>query len=504
MHWLSNARFRLALVTAACAVPAALSAVFLCRETTLSLPALAAAAAAAGLAWAAAGGVLLAAWHQRGFTRLAGLVEALARGEARESELARYRGLAGRLADAVAALGRRHRDLLRTQQSLVTELSAISAEMSDSAERIERNVFEQQRDTDQVATAMNEMSTTVSEVARLTGEAAEAARQAQEAAGHGMAIAAGTRDEIQQLVKDLEQAAEVIHRLEEESGNIGAVLDVIKNIAEQTNLLALNAAIEAARAGEQGRGFAVVADEVRTLASRTHSSTQEIEQMISRVQEGVAGSVAVINAASQRGSTGSEKMRETVAALESIQQAVDAITGMNTQIATAAEEQSQVAEDINRNVVHISELAATSTDDARTGREIAMRLAGNAERIQATLSDHRGGLDLSAAKAAHLNWKTRLRAFLDGQESITEAEAVSHRHCKFGKWYYSEGLQQYGHLPAMREVEKPHEELHELIRVILDLKKNGRVQEAEEAYRQVAEISSRIVALLDEAERQAG
>ncbi len=504
MNWLSNARIRLALATTAASVPAAIGGYLVCSMTQWSGAGLAAALGAVALATAGVAGALLARWHQSALHRLAELVEALARGEARAHELSRYSGIAGRLADAVALLGQRHLELHRTQQALVTELSGISAEMSASAERIERNVFEQQRDTEQVATAMNEMSTTVSEVARLTGEAAETARRAQDATRQGMAIATGTREEIQQLVTELEQAASVIHRLEEESGNIGAVLDVIKNIAEQTNLLALNAAIEAARAGEQGRGFAVVADEVRTLASRTHDSTQEIEQMISRIQESVSGSVAVIGAASERGSAGAEKMRETVSALETIENAVNEITGMNTQIATAAEEQSQVAEEINRNVVHISELAATSTEDARQGREIAMRLADNAERIQATLNESGGGLDLSAAKAAHLNWKARLRAFLDGQESITEAEAVSHRHCKFGKWYYSEGLQKYGHLPALREVEKPHEELHELIRVILDLKKNGRMREAEEAYRQVAEISSRIVALLDEAERQAG
>ena len=246
-------------------------------------------------------------------------------------------------------------------------------------------MLEQQRDTESVATAMNEMSATVAEVARLTNDAADAARQAQEATDRGTDVVSTTREEIQRLVSELEEAAGVVHRLEEESQNIGNVLDVIKSIAEQTNLLALNAAIEAARAGEQGRGFAVVADEVRTLASRTHASTQEIEQMISRIQERVSGSVAVIRAASERGSVGSEKVQETVHALNTIQDAVHQITNMNTQIATAAEEQSQVAEEINRNLVHISEMAQTSADDAHHGREIAARLASNAAEIEALL-----------------------------------------------------------------------------------------------------------------------
>ncbi len=383
--WQTSARLRLGFIVAVGTVPAAIGSLLLSQNAGSPGPFLFLAAVLLALVCAACAGFFLARWQQSSLHRLAGLVEALARGEERHQELEDYQGLAGRLADAVAALGKRYLALYGNQRELIDELSRISGEISANAEQMEGNVLEQQRETESVATAMNEMSATVAEVAKLTSEAALSAQQAQGATEEGMQIASGTREEIQQLVADLQKAAETICQLEEESKNIGNVLDVISGIAEQTNLLALNAAIEAARAGEQGRGFAVVADEVRTLASRTHSSTQEIEEMISRIQDRVQGAVDVIRMASERGGSGSEKMKETVSALDIIQNAVDSITNMNTQIATAAEEQSQVSEEINRNLVRISDLAMTSAESAGNGRRVAAQLAKNAEQIRATL-----------------------------------------------------------------------------------------------------------------------
>ena len=155
-------------------------------------------------------------------------------------------------------------------------------------------------------------------------------------------MAGQTQRGIEELVGNIENAAAVVNRLEKESEGVGVVLDVIKGIAEQTNLLALNAAIEAARAGEQGRGFAVVADEVRTLASRTQESTHEIEEMIERLRAGARESVAVMGAALDQGQSGAEQVANTLAALTEISGAVNKINDMNTQIATAAEEQSHV------------------------------------------------------------------------------------------------------------------------------------------------------------------
>lgn len=386
------------------------------------------------------------------------------------------------------------------------ELAFTASQLSDVTERTQDNTRQQQLETDQVATAMNEMHATVEEVARNASAAAEAAELANSASNQGEAVARDAKTSIDTLVDDIGNAAEVVSQLEQQSNDIGVVLEVIKNIAEQTNLLALNAAIEAARAGEQGRGFAVVADEVRTLANRTQSSAREIEQMIGRLQGGVHNAVAVMEVALDKGRDGSDKVHNTLDALNAILEAVSTINAMNAQIATAAEEQSQVTNEINRNVSAIANIAEQTTQDAQDSRNTSIKLADISQNIQSLvgrLGDGRGGLDLSSAKAAHLNWKTKLRAFLDGKSTLSQEQAVSHHHCDFGKWYYSDGLGKFGHLPALREVEKPHEELHELIRMIIDLKQHGRNDEAEAAYQNVARLSEEIVAHLSDAERQA-
>lgn len=401
----------------------------------------------------------------------------------------------------------RYSDMVKAFAATTNNLAFTASRMSDITERTESNTLRQQNETDQVATAMNEMSATVEEVARNASEASHATEAAKASSSNGFAIAEETQQGINSLVGNIENAAEVINQLEAESESVGSVLDVIKSIAEQTNLLALNAAIEAARAGEQGRGFAVVADEVRTLANRTQESTHEIEEIVARLRGGAQESVSVMQGALEMAQGGSEQVTNTLAALRDIGDAVNLINDMNLQIASAAEEQSQVANEINSNIVNISDVSTLTTQDAHESRTTSEKLAELSEQLQQHVKKlGLGGgsaLDLSSAKAAHLNWKTKLRSFLDGKSSLSKEQAVSHHHCEFGKWYYSDGLKNFGHLQAIKDVEDPHEQLHELIRMIIDMKTNGQIAEAEAAYQNVATLSERIVSLLDAAEQQA-
>jgi methyl-accepting chemotaxis protein len=210
----------------------------------------------------------------------------------------------------------------------------------------------------------------------------EATNKADDEAVQGRGVVESTMKSIEGLSAEINSAASVIGELEKESENIGSVLDVIKGIAEQTNLLALNAAIEAARAGEQGRGFAVVADEVRNLASKTQQSTQEIETMIDRLQSGTGSAVQVMMDSQSRAEDSVNQAANAGISLEAITNAVSQIKDMNTHIAVAAEEQSSVAEEINRNIVNINDISIRTADGAGQTSVASAELARLAANLQ--------------------------------------------------------------------------------------------------------------------------
>lgn len=245
------------------------------------------------------------------------------------------------------------------------KVTATAQSMATVADDASRAVTEQQSQTDQVATAINEMSATAHEVARNASEAAGATSKADHEASEGKAVVNQAVSAIDALAGEVEKSADVIHQLDTDSDAIGAVLDVIGKIAEQTNLLALNAAIEAARAGEQGRGFAVVADEVRTLAQRTRESTAEIQGMIERLQSTAKNAVHVMGQSRETAQSAVTQAAKAGESLASITDLVTRVNDMNTLIASAAEEQSAVAEELNRNVATISQATERSAEDTR-------------------------------------------------------------------------------------------------------------------------------------------
>jgi len=242
-----------------------------------------------------------------------------------------------------------------------SQLNEIVSHTSEIANQASEGSVMQKSEIEQLATAMNEVSSTVQEVARNTGEAAEAAQKADEQVNVGKQEISSTIQLIKGVSEEVNNAADVVRKLQGESESIGAVLDVIRGVAEQTNLLALNAAIEAARAGEQGRGFAVVADEVRSLASRTQQSTQEIQQMIEGIQGGARNAVGAMENGCKHVVSSVLQAEKTGTALDIIADMVGNISNMNIQVASATEEQSSVTEEINRNVVNISDASETNS-----------------------------------------------------------------------------------------------------------------------------------------------
>lgn len=412
----------------------------------------------------------------------------------------------------LASLGREFNQFINKLENVIVEVAGSVVTLSSSAEHLSNvtertsiGIREQHKETSGVAAAISKMNETIREVADNASTAAKAAQDATSTAENGQHIIVETIKAIHDLVNEVDTASKVINKLESDSENIGSILEVIRSIADQTNLLALNAAIEAARAGEQGRGFAVVADEVRTLAHRTQSSTEEIQKMIEDLQSESRNAVVAIEAGLNQTQGTIDSATRAGESLHAIAQAINTISNLNRMIATSTEHHSEVSIDIAKSINNISSIADDTADQANETEHTSGNLATQVSRLQGLVMQFQIGhshqrLDLSAAKAAHLNWKARLRSFLDGETTMTMDQAVSHHHCDFGKWYYGEGLERYAHIHQLAEVEAPHAELHRLIKTIIQQKHDDKCDEAERSYAQIAPLSKKIVGLLDQVE----
>ena len=276
-----------------------------------------------------------------------------------------------------------HHSITDVVQS-IAPLTSLSSDLGSLTRETLAISAKQNQATEQVSLVVEEMVSSVKAVSNNANSASEAAKQADKAAKDGRDIVTKTVASINGLAEEVERAGEVIRKLEADTGNVGTILDVIKGIAEQTNLLALNAAIEAARAGEQGRGFAVVADEVRTLASRTQDSTQEIQKVIEELQTAARSAVDVMGQSKQRAQASVEHAAQTGESLAAITERVSAITEMNMQIASAAIEQERAAYSIKENVLGIKETSETAMRSIQKVEEASLSLvdiSGNLQRV---------------------------------------------------------------------------------------------------------------------------
>jgi len=334
------------------------------------------------LALAALTGVILAAGYAHMVTR-PWLKQAEHAGTVHNDLLAQfiYTGIGdeiGKIALVNHALESRIHSMLVRLGDSASELTQLADQATRAMESTNSLVQQQETEIDQVASATNEMSATIHEVARNVATTASSAESADDQASMGIQVVNNTSSVIRQLAEEVHRAADVIAKLKEDSLQIGTVIEVISNISDQTNLLALNAAIEAARAGEQGRGFAVVADEVRSLAAKTQNSTAEIQGVIENIQKSAEEAVTVMqNGLSQANNT-IEQADQANDALNAIAGAIKDITDMMSQIATASEEQSHVAEEINGNITRINqysgENAETSRETVATSQELSRRV----------------------------------------------------------------------------------------------------------------------------------
>lgn len=321
----------------------------------------------------------------------------LMRSVAEQSDLSQRLHVDGK--DELAQLGHSLNHMLNEFDQVISRLSVVSDEVATASEElssinssVERNIESQSDQTDQVATAMNQMSAASNDVARSAEEAQSAARSAKEQGVEGRVRGEKGREALHRLSEDIRRVAKQISSLENRSLEIQKVTEVINDIADQTNLLALNAAIEAARAGEHGRGFSVVADEVRSLAKRTQTSTAEIADVIKGLTEESKATVAVMQSGLEQVEENRMLIDDVAETLNSIGDAIDHIVQMGEQIASAAEEQSVAAEQVSGNLTHIVDLSSQNLDGAKQSSEASHELA----RLAAEMKDRVSSFKTSA------------------------------------------------------------------------------------------------------------
>ncbi|MDF3937084.1 methyl-accepting chemotaxis protein [Pseudomonas citronellolis] len=313
---------------------------------------------------------------------LGAMMERVAAGDMTVNYQAQSRDELGELGQAFNETVRRVHDLIEQVGRTVAEVERQTGRVEVVSAQSNQAVAGQRNQIEQVATAMNQMAATAQEVARSAAAAVGSAQSVNQETVSGRDLVESQVGSIQRLAGEIDESVAVINQLAADSASISRVLDVIKGIAEQTNLLALNAAIEAARAGEQGRGFAVVADEVRTLAKRTQQSTEEIEQMISRLQNGVGAAVKAMGSSHQTADGTVSQSAQVQQALDNILGAVGMIVDQNQQIAAAAEQQTTVAHDIDQNIVQINQAGERTALGANEAERASRELSGQVVELK--------------------------------------------------------------------------------------------------------------------------
>lgn len=382
-----------------------------------------------------------------------------------------------------------------------SEVSSIVDMLNIMTERTEKGAAEQSSQAAQISTVAEEMSAMINDIAKNALGATESSNEAMDVAVEGKQLTETTVDEINKAFQTTLNLSGMVNSLNSNVEEIGDVVTVIKGIADQTNLLALNAAIEAARAGEQGRGFAVVADEVRKLAERTIKATDEVSLKISSVQTESAQTALQMDSASEMVTVSTEHIKKVGAALEAIVNKVQTVRDTITHIATSVEQQSAASDEVAQNIERSAGISHSIETMARNVSKDVGMLATVVQGLRDYTSEfkvqgsHLVVLDLS--KNDHKGWIRKVKAHLSGDTVLNPENLADHTTCRLGKWYYNEGLKLCGDLESFRDLENVHEQVHKVGKDIIIKHNEGKTQEARQMLKDLEGISTQVIGYLD-------
>ena len=376
-------------------------------------------------------------------------------------------------------------------------VASAAVQLHGNTEMIAGGVREVESQTVSLGTASEEMAATSADIARNCHMAAESSSRASKEAEGGVAVVSENINDMKRIAERVKSSATTVASLGARSEQIGQIIGTIEDIADQTNLLALNAAIEAARAGEQGRGFAVVADEVRALAERTTRATREIGEMIKSIQVETGNAVTTMNQGVAEVEHGMENSRRSEQVLEGILNDINNVTSQITQIAIAAEEQTATTHEIAGNIQRVTASINTSSHSATDSASAVNQLIKLAEELLQSVrafkvSEH-DMVILDLAKNDHRLFVTKVHSAIIKSNSLDPATLASHHTCRFGKWYDTDGKAVCGNLPSFRAIDAPHERIHALAKEAISAANSGNDTKAQQLYDQVEQLSHVVV-----------
>ena len=393
-------------------------------------------------------------------------------------------------------------NMIRQLSDNARELVTAATEVASTSEQMSRGAREQTSQVTQVSSAVEQMTATIIESSKNSGEATEVAKRASSTATTGGEVVSRTIGSMQKIAGTVRDSAQSIGKLAQAAEQIGQIISVIDDIADQTNLLALNAAIEAARAGEQGRGFAVVADEVRKLAERTSKATGEITQMIKGIQAQTNDAVQSMESGIKQVEDGRAMTDQAGNSLQEIVSMSQRVMSMIQQIASATAEQSSAAEEISRTIEHVASISRESSVGAEQSAAAAEELNRQAESLRQMVSSFRikGGNTsiVELAKQDHMLYIKKLDQVVRRPETAGNWKPVDHHHCRFGKWYYSDATDDMRGDDAYRCLESPHARVHDFANRAVEAVKASQPEQAAQLSQQAHQASQQVVAKLAE------